>query len=310
MLVFAGSGSKGLTSRICSYLSIEPARNETLCFSEGNIFVRVLENIRGRHAYLVQSTMFSPNDKFMELLFWIDALRRASAASITVIIPYFSYAKGDKKDEPRVSIRARVCADAIEAAGADRVVTMDLHAPQIQGFFRIPVDNLYGHPALCERFKQLEVGDTVVVAPDTGFADEARQYANYLKTDVAIGDKIRPNHDEKAEILNVIGDVENRNAVIVDDFVISGGTLVKTAFKLKERGAKRIFAMVTHGVFTKGSMELINDSPIETMLTTDTVEEHPVGLSDRIEIVSVASYFAEAIRRIHYRLSISEMFPN
>ncbi|MBN1685781.1 MAG: ribose-phosphate diphosphokinase [Spirochaetales bacterium] len=309
ILVFAGSGSKQLTSNICSYLSIKPARNEMLTFSEGNIFVRVIENVRGRHAYLVQSTMFSPNDKFMELLFWIDALRRASAQSITVIIPYFSYAKGDKKDEPRVSIRARVCADAIEAAGADRVVTMDLHAPQIQGFFRIPVDNLYGHPALCERFKQFGLENLVVVAPDTGFADEARQFANYLKTDVAIGDKVRLNHDEKAEILNVIGDVEGKNAVIVDDFVISGGTLVKTAIILKERGALRVFAMVTHGVFTAGSMKSINSSPIETLLITDTVEEHPVGLSDKVEVVSVAPYFAEAIRRIHHRLSISEMFP-
>ncbi len=310
ILVFAGSGSKALTSNICSYLSITPAGNETLTFSEGNIFVRVTENVRGRHAYIVQSTMFSPNDKFMELLFWIDALRRASAESVTVIIPYFSYAKGDKKDEPRVSIRARVCADAIEVAGADRVVTMDLHAPQIQGFFRIPVDNLYGHPALCERFKQFGIDDLVVVAPDTGFADEARQFANYLKTTVAIGDKVRPNHNEKAEILNVIGEVRGKNAVIVDDFVISGGTLTKIAAKLKERGARRIFAMVTHGVFTRGSMELINASPIETLLITDTVEGHPVGLSDRIEVVSVASYFAEAIRRIHHKLSISEMFPS
>lgn len=309
MLIFAGTGSKSLTNRICSYLSIEPARNEALTFSEGNLFVRVIENVRGRHAYIVQSTMFSPNDKFMELLFWIDALRRASAASVTVLMPYFSYAKGDKKDEPRVSIRARVCADAIEIAGADRVVTMDLHAPQIQGFFRIPVDNLYGHPALCERFKQFGIEDVVVVAPDTGFADEARQFADYLKTDVAIGDKVRHNHDEQAEILNVIGNVEGRNAVIVDDFVISGGTLVKMARKLKERGAERVFAMVTHGVFTSGSMKLINDSPIETLLITDTVEEHPVGLSDRVEVVSVAPYFAEAIRRIHHKLSISEMFP-
>lgn len=309
ILVFGGSGSKALTSAICSYLSISPAANETLNFSEGNIFVRVIENVRGRHAYIVQSTMFSPNDKFMELLFWIDALRRASAESVTVIIPYFSYAKGDKKDEPRVSIRARVCADAIEIAGADRVVTMDLHAPQIQGFFRVPVDNLYGHPALCERFKQFGIDNLVVVSPDTGFADEARQFADYLKTDVAIGDKVRPNHDERAEILNVIGNVEGKNAVIVDDFVISGGTLTKIAAKLKERGARRVFAMVTHGVFTSGSMEALNASPIETLLITDTVEGHPVGLSDKIEVVSVASYFAEAIRRIHHKLSISEMFP-
>ncbi len=309
ILVFAGSGSKMLTANICSYLAIEPAKCETLTFSEGNIFVRLLENVRGRNAYLVHSTMFSPNDKFMELLFWIDALRRASAQSVTVIIPYFSYGKGDKKDEPRVSIRARVCADAIEAAGADRVVTMDLHAPQIQGFFRIPVDNLYGHPALCDRFSKIELDNFVVVAPDTGFADEARQFANYLHTDVAIGDKIRPNNDENAKILNVIGKVRGRNAVIVDDFVISAGTLVKIAAKLKEKGALRIYAMVTHGVFTEGSTERSNASPIEKLLITDTVEGHRIKLSECIEVVSVASYFAEAIRRIHHKLSISEMFP-
>jgi ribose-phosphate pyrophosphokinase len=309
ILVFAGSGSKTLTANICSYLAIEPAKCETLTFSEGNIFVRLLENVRGRHAYLVHSTMFSPNDKFMELLFWIDAFRRSSAQSVTVVIPYFSYGKGDKKDEPRVSIRARVCADAIEAAGADRVVTMDLHAPQIQGFFRIPVDNLYGHPALCDQFTKLEFDNYVVVAPDTGFADEARQFADYLHTDVAIGDKVRHRHDERAEILNVIGNVQGRNAVIVDDFVISAGTLVKIAERLKERGALRVLAMVTHGVFTEGSMERIDASPIEKLLITDTVEGHRIKLSERIEVVSVASYFAEAIRRIHHRLSISEMFP-
>ncbi len=309
ILVFAGSGSKRLTERICSYLSIRPSQNETLTFSEGNIFVRVRENVRGQNAYIVQSTVFSANDNFMELLFWIDALKRASAQSVTVIIPYFSYAKGDKKDEPRVSIRARVCADAIEVAGADRVITMDLHAPQIQGFFRVPVDNLYGHPALCERFKELHIDNYVVVAPDTGFADEARQFANYLHSTVAIGDKIRPRHDERAEILNVIGEVQGKNAVIVDDFVISAGTLINIAEKLKERGALRILALVTHGVFTEGSMERLENSPIERVIVTDTVENHPVQLSDRIDTVSVASYFAEAIRRIHYKLSISEMFP-
>ena len=309
ILIFAGSGSKVLTERICSYLSIQPAQNETLTFSEGNIFVRVCENVRGQHAYIVQSTVFSANDNFMELLFWIDALKRASAQTVTVIIPFFSYGKGDKKDEPRVSIRARVCADAIEVAGADRMVTMDLHAPQIQGFFRIPVDNLYGHPALCERFKKLGIDNYVVVAPDTGFADEARQFANYLHSTVAIGDKVRPKHDERAEILNVIGDVEDKNAVIVDDFVISAGTLVKIAERLKERGARKIIALVTHGVFTEGSMEKLEKSPIEHVIVTDTVENHPIQLSKMIDIVSVAPYFAEAIRRIHYKLSISEMFP-
>ena len=163
IMIFAGSASRQLSKRICDYLQIMPGKNETLKFSEGNIFVRVLENVRGRQVYLVQSSAFPANDNFMELLFWIDAFKRASAESVTVIMPYFSYAKGDKKDEPRVSIRARVCADAIEAAGADRVVTMDLHAPQIQGFFRIPVDNLYALPILLDRIQAMKLEDLILV---------------------------------------------------------------------------------------------------------------------------------------------------
>ena len=309
IIIFSGTASRTLTGKVCDYLSVTPGKNETLKFSEGNIFVRILENVRGQNVYIIQSTVFPANDNFMELLFWIDAFRRASANSVTAVIPYFSYGKGDKKDEPRVSIRARVCADTIEVAGADRVVTMDLHAPQIQGFFRIPVDNLYGHPALCEAVKETVIEDFVIVAPDTGFADEARQFAAYLNAPVAIGNKQRLNHDENAEILDVIGEIGGKNAIIVDDFVISAGTITKMAAKLKERGAKRIFALVTHGVFTGESMKKIDDSPIEQLIVTDTVENHPVSLSDKIRTISVAGYFGEAIKRIHDRESISEMFP-
>src|SRR6266568_2093016 len=167
--VFAGSGSPRLTARICAYLQIPQGKNETLHFSDGNTFVRILENVRGQRVYLVQSTVFPSNDNFMELLFWIDALKRAGAESVTLLMPYFSYAKGDKKDEPRVSIRARVCADAIEVAGADRVVTMDLHAPQIQGFFHLPVDDLYALPILGKEIQRKKLPNLVVVSPDTGF---------------------------------------------------------------------------------------------------------------------------------------------
>src|SRR5436309_15541894 len=173
MMVFAGSGSPRLTARICDYLHIAQGQNETLHFSDGNTVVRILENVRGRRAYLVQSTVFPANDNFMELLFWIDAFKRAGAETVTVIIPYFSYAKGDKKDEPRVSIRARVCADAIEAAGADRVVTLDLHAPQIQRFFTVPVDDLYALPVLVAAARELGLRKPVVVSPDVGLAKKA-----------------------------------------------------------------------------------------------------------------------------------------
>src|SRR5438309_5284978 len=186
MRVFAGSGSRRLTTRICDYLKVEQGKNETLHFSDGNTFVRILENVRGRHVYIVQQTVFPANDNFMELLFWIDAFKRAGTESVTAVIPYFSYAKGDKKDEPRVSIRARVCADAIEVAGADRVVTMDLHAPQIQGFFHTPVDNLYALPTMCERIKMLKLNNVVIVSPDVGFARQARRYASYLGVSIAI----------------------------------------------------------------------------------------------------------------------------
>ena len=310
IMVFAGSTSRGLTARICDYLHITPGRNETLRFSDGNTFVRVLDNVRGRRVYVVQSTIFPTNDAFMELLFWIDACKRASAEAVTAVIPYFSYGKGDKKDEPRVSIRARVCADALEVAGADRVVTMDLHAPQIQGFFHVPVDNLYALPVLCGRIRAKKLENPIVVSPDTGFAKRARNYASYLGASIAIADKERVGHTEQAEVLQIIGDVRGKTAVLVDDFTISGATLTEVATGLIERGAHEVYAMVTHGVLARGSMERIDASPIKQLFITDTIETQPVQLSHKVEVVSVAPLFAEAIKRIHNRESISVMFPD
>lgn len=310
ILVFGGSGSPKLAQKICDYLELPVGNSETMRFSEGNLFVRILENVRGRRVYLVQSTAFPANDNFMELLFFVDALKRASAESVTVVMPYFSYAKGDKKDEPRVSIRARVCADAIQAAGADRVVTMDLHAPQIQGFFRIPVDDLYAMPVLCEAVRQHHLPGLVVVSPDTGFAKKARNYASYLHTSLAIGDKERVAHDEHAEVLAVIGDVKGKTALVVDDFTISGGTLIEVAEKLMEMGAREVIAAVTHGVFSPGAMAKIASSAISRMLITDTVETQPEAFCDKVEVVSVAPLFGEAIRRIHLRESVSVLFQN
>src|SRR5215471_7961799 len=295
ILIFGGSGSPKLTLKICDYLHVQPGAREVLRFSEGNLFVRVKENVRGRRVYLVQSTVFPANDHFMELLFWIDALKRASAESVTVVMPYFSYAKGDKKDEPRVSIRARVCADAIEAAGADRVVTLDLHAPQIQGFFRIPVDDLYALPVLGSAILDKHLSDLVVVSPDTGFAKQARKYASFLGTSLAIADKQRKAHDERAEVLEIIGEVRGKTALIVDDFTVSAGTLIGAAEKLVERGAKAVYAAVSHGVFNEGSMERLDRSPIRCLLVTDSIETQPVAFSPKVEVVSVASLFGEAI---------------
>jgi ribose-phosphate pyrophosphokinase len=309
-LVFGGSASPRLTEAICGHLGVSSGRGEVLRFSEGTLFPRVLENVRGRRVYLVQSTVFPANDHFMELLFWIDALKRASATSVTVVMPYFSYAKGDKKDEPRVSIRARVCADAIEAAGADRVVTMDLHTSQIQGFFRIPVDDLYARPYLCEAIRAEGLTDLVVVSPDAGFAKKARAFAEALHAPLAIADKMRSEHDEHAMVTDIMGEVAGRHAVLVDDFTISMGTLIEAAEQLLARGARSVTAAVTHGVFAEGSMLRLDASPIRRLITTDTIETQPEALSDRVRVVSVASLFAEAIRRIHHRESISVLFAD
>jgi ribose-phosphate pyrophosphokinase len=270
--------------------------------------VRILENVRGHDVFLIQGTAFPANDNFMELLFWIDALKRASASSVTAIIPYFSYAKGDKKDEPRVSIRARVCADAIESAGAARVVTLDLHAPQVQGFFKVPVDDLYAMAVLSDAIAAVDLDDLVVVSPDAGFAKKAWDWADRLRAPLAIAEKRRADHSETPEIVELIGPVKNRTALIVDDFTSSAGTLVDAARVLVEHGASAVYAAVTHGLFTASAIERLDGSSIERLFVTDSVETQPVTLSPKIEIVSVAGLFAEAIRRIANRQSISDLF--
>ena len=214
LAVLAGSANPVFAAAIVKELGIRLIPSEAHIFSEGNVFVRVKENVRGRDMFIIQGVHHPVNDNFVELLFWVDALKRASAQQVTVVIPFFSYAKGDKKDEPRVSIRARVCADALEAAGADRVLTMDLHSPQIQGFFGIPVDHLYARNVLCNHVRSLNLPDLVVCSPDIGFAKDAAAYANLLGTPVVIGNKQRKDHTEKAEVLEVIGNVAGKNIFV------------------------------------------------------------------------------------------------
>lgn len=310
LAVLPGSGNPILAQAIADCLDVSLVPCHSHVFSEGNVFVRVKENVRGRDVYVVQGVHYPVNDNFMELLFWIDALKRASAQSVTAVIPFFSYAKGDKKDEPRVSIRARVCADAIEAAGADRVLTMDLHSPQIQGFFRIPVDHLYGRHTLCERVNAMEIPDLVVCSPDTGFAKDAVDYARVLDVPAVFGSKQRTSHDEQAEVLEVVGDVEGKNVLVVDDFTISGGSLISAADVLKQRGARDIYAAVSHGVFSKGAADRIGNSVIKKMLITDTIETAFDPLPENVEVVSVARLFAAAIQSVHERTSVSELFPD
>jgi ribose-phosphate pyrophosphokinase len=308
LLVFGGSGSPKLTRAICAGLGVPVGQGEVIRFSEGTLFVRIGENVRGRDVFIVQSTVFPASDLFMELLFWIDAFKRASAASVTVLIPYFSYAKGDKKDEPRVSIRARVCADALEAAGADRIVAVDLHSPQLQGFFRVPVDDLQARPTLCDAIVADGLREPVVVSPDEGFVKRATMFADRLGSSLAIAHKRRRGHDERAELVELIGDVDGQPCLIVDDFVISGGTLMEVARTLKARGATRVVAAVSHGVFSGDASERLDRGPIDRLYVTDTVENHPVPLSRKTCVVSIAPLLAEAILRIYRRESISVLF--
>jgi len=306
--VFAGSSSRRLALAICDRLRLQLAQSETMVFSEGNVFVRVLENVRGRDVFIVQGIDYPVNDNFVELLFWIDAFKRASATQVTAVIPYFSYAKGDKKDEPRVSIRARVCADCIEAAGADRVLTMDLHSPQIQGFFKIPVDHLYAMPVLVEYFRAKKIPDLVVAAPDVGFGKQAYKFGEMMNAPVVFGNKTRRGHDEKAEMLDIVGQVEGKNVLIVDDFTITGGTLIEMAVECKRRGARDIYACVSHGVFSKGSAGKLAESPIKELVLTDTIEYRFEPLAACCKVVSIAGLFADAILSIHRRESVSRLF--
>lgn len=310
LCVLAGSGSPRFGHSICRHLGIDMAQSEAMRFSDGNTFVRVLENVRGKDVFVIQTMSRPVDQRFMELLFWIDALKRASAAEVTAVIPYFSYAKGDKKDEPRVSIRARVCADCLEAVGVDRVLTMDLHAPQIQGFFQVPVDHLYAAPVLMDEVKKLNGGDNwVVVSPDAGFAKTARTYAKLMGASFALAEKIRNNHSEQPEIEYIIGEAEGKRALIVDDFTTSGGTIIAVAERLLQKGAREVYAAVAHGALSSSAIERIRKSPLKQLYISDTVEHTPSALHDKITVVSVAPLFADAIRSIFNRTSVSRLFP-
>ena len=305
--IFAGSGGREFAERMCRYLDCPLGDSTVIRFSDGNTFVRINESVRDRAVYLVQPIGMSPNDEFVEILFWLDAFKRASCFSVTLIMPYFGYAKGDKKDEPRVSIRARVCAEAIELAGADRIMVMDLHASQIQGFFKKSMDHLYAMPALVQYIKSLNMENMVVVSPDAGYAKQARRFGAALNLPVAIGDKQRSDHSENAELLEIIGDVEGKNALIVDDFTISGGTLVNLAYQLKQRGVKRIFAALSHNIISAKGVEKIENSPIEMVISTDTVPNENIIGHDKFKTLSVAPMFAETIRRYHNYESINDL---
>lgn len=306
--IFSGTSNKVLTEKICKELNVPIGESTVMRFSEGNTYVKIDEKVRGKDVYIVQTIGLDPNNEFVELLFWLDAFKRSGVNSVTAIIPYFGYAKADKKDEPRVSIRARVCADCIEIAGVDRIVTMDLHSPQIQGFFKKPVDHLYASTLFCDEIQDKMTEDFVIVSPDEGFAKNARYYANRLGVDLVIANKQRLYHDEHAEIIGLMGNVENKNAVIVDDFTISCGTLVETAKCLKLNGAKKIYAYVSHGLLSAKGVNAISTGLLDKLITTDTVFNPHIASCPKIDILSVSHLFARAIKIIHEKDSLSELF--
>jgi ribose-phosphate pyrophosphokinase len=304
--IFSGRSSRILAERIAEEIG-EPLGNcEIKNFSDGEIWVKYLENIRGNDVFIIQST-FPPSDNLMELLIMIDAAKRASARRITAVIPYFGYARQDRKDQPRVPITSKLVANLITVAGADRVLTMDLHAPQIQGFFDIPFDHLYSAVVFVPAIREI-IGyeeDFVVASPDIGGVKFARGYAKRLNAELILVDKRRTAHNE-SEVVNVVGEVKDRTVVIVDDIIDTAGTFVNAANVLVERGAKRIIGACTHPILSGNALERIEKAPVEKIFVTDTVPLR--SSSSKIEVRSVAKIFAEAIKRIHCNESLSVLF--
>jgi ribose-phosphate pyrophosphokinase len=311
LVVFSGNSNKGLVKEICDYLQISMGRCEVGKFSDGEIQIEISENVRGRDVFLVQSTSTPVNDHLMELLIMIDAARRASAASITAVVPYFGYARQDRKVAPRTPITARLVADLITSAGADRFLSMDLHAGQIQGFFDMPSDHLYAAPVLVEDMKRkygAHADEVVVVSPDAGGVERARAFAKRLGTTLAIVDKRRPKANV-AEVMQIVGDVKGKTALILDDMVDTAGTLTLGAKALIDSGAKRVVAYAVHPVLSGPAIERIQNSPIEELVVTNTVQLRENALAcKKIQQLSVAKIFGEAIRRIHSADSLSSLF--
>jgi ribose-phosphate pyrophosphokinase len=305
--VFAGNASKDLALKICEELGVKLGEAEVGSFSDGEIAVNIKETVRGADVFVVQSTCAPVNRHLMELLIMIDALKRASAGRITAVVPYYGYARQDRKAKARDPITAKLVADIITAAGADRVLSMDLHAAQIQGYFNIPVDHLLGVPILAEYFKKIGLEDLVVVSPDLGSVTRARNFANLLDAPLAIIDKRRPQANV-SEVMNIIGEIEGKNVILVDDMVDTAGTLTQGAKALKDFGAKEVYACCTHPVLSGPALERIEGSVIKELVVLDTIPLPDEKKLKNIVNLSVAPVFAEAIRRIYENLSVSKLF--
>jgi ribose-phosphate pyrophosphokinase len=304
--IFSGNASRVLAEKIVSSLNIPLGDSSIKYFSDGEIWVKYNENIRGCDVFIVQST-FSPANNFLELLIMIDTARRSSARRITAVIPYFGYARQDRKDQPRVAITAKLVANLITTAGADRVLTMDLHAPQIQGFFDIPVDHLYSSPILVEYFKTKDIKDIVVLSPDIGGVKIARAYAKRLDAPLAIVDKRRSKPNE-SEVMTLIGSVKDKNILLIDDIVDTAGTMIQAAEKAREDGAQNIYAGCTHPILSGQAIERLKQSNFAEIVVMDTVPLDRHKQIDKIKVLSVASLFGNAIERIHNEESISILF--
>jgi ribose-phosphate pyrophosphokinase len=304
--LFTGNAHPALARNIAARLGCELGDASVSHFEDGETQVRINENIRGLDVFIVQPT-HPPATHLMELLIMLDAARRASARRVTAVVPYFGYARQDRKDQPRVPITAKLIANLITAAGADRVLTMDLHSPQIQGFFDIPFDHLYAAPVIVDAIARIGITDLVVVAPDIGSVKMARAYAKRLGADLALVDKRRP-HPDAVEVMNVIGEVEGKNCVLLDDMVTTARTLVQAADALKARGARAIYAGATHAVLVPGAIERVDQSAIAQLVVTDTVPHTTDTKHPKLHVLTVAGLLAEAIRRIHDERSLSSLF--
>ncbi len=307
MEIITGNANPKLAQEICKYLKMPLGNALVTTFSEGEIRVKINENVRGKDVFIVQPTCPPVNNNLMELLILIDALKRASAKRITAVLPYFGYARQDRKDQPRVPITAKLVANLITTAGADRILTVDLHAGQIQGFFDIPMDHLYAVNVFVNHINEIKLKNIVIVSPDVGGIKMARAYAKKFEAPLAIVDKRRIS-GEDTEAMNILGDIKGKNVIIVDDLVATASSLVEAAFALKKQGAKEIYAAITHPVLSGPAIKRINDSSIKKLFVTNTIPVENGKKHKKIEVLSIAPLLAEAIKRIHNEESVSCLF--
>ncbi|MFH1771894.1 MAG: ribose-phosphate pyrophosphokinase [Candidatus Omnitrophota bacterium] len=309
LAVFSGNANKKLARRIIKQLNIKETMARISRFSDGEIKVEIGENVRGKDVFVIQSICPPVNENLMEFLVIIDALKRASAQRITAVIPYFAYARQDRKDQPRVPITAKLVANLLTVAGANRVLTLDLHAGQVQGFFDIPLDHLYAINVFQEYFGRSKMNNLVIVSPDVGGIKMARAYAKRFRAGLAIVDK-RRNNPESTEVMHILGEVKGKNVIIVDDIIATGSSLIEAARALKKSGARKICAAITHGILTNNAVDRISNSDIDFLIISDSIPLSSKRHSKKIKVVSVDKLFAEAIKRIHFEQSISVLFDS